>query len=231
MPFQLYGTIGTVAEVDASWRALRSSNRPLEHGGRGHYRLGVASGLLTGTGVTAGGTVFSARWSDSSRLFVLLKLSARYVVTTTFGAAIIQELGLDAIVARSWTASDSAQTAVVIAGNDQKSRTSLATSLFAAGDVRIGNTSIITAGTRTLDSNPFVGMSGISSDLNATAATSQLVAGPNIGFEWMADASLGEHPIVLAQSEGIVVRNTVTFLATGAMRLWIQMVWAEVVAY
>ena len=230
MGIQQQGQGGQLLQVDASHRAARFSARPLDHGTLGHYRLGVSTGLLAGAGVTAGGTLFSARWTDATRLAVITRLSAYYAVTTVFTA--VQEIGLDAIIARSFTAADSSGTAITLGGNNQKMRTNMGTSLFtSAAEVRIGATSIVTAGTRTLDANAMIGASGITHDLNAAAATVQLIATPKIGFDWVADPSIGEHPVVLAQNEGVVVRNTVVFPAAGAARLWVQMVWAEVASY
>lgn len=194
----------------------------------GHYRLGVSSGLLTGAGVTAGAPLFSARWGNTTgKLAVLTRLSAYYVVTTAFTA--VQELGLDLVIARAFTASDSAGTAIDLSTNKQKVRTSQGTSLFT--DMRIGAATLLTAGTRTLDAQPIEGFSGISHDPNIAAGTAMIVAQPWLGFDWSATPSNGEHPIILAQDEGIVVRNTIVFPAAGAARLWIKMAWAEVESY
>lgn len=230
MALQIQGNGGTIGEIDATYRAQRVSNRPLDHLTLGHYRIGQSTGLLTGTGVTAGGTLFSARWTDATRLAVLTRLSARFTVTTIFSAP--QEIGVDAIIARSWSAADSAGTALTLGGNNQKMRTSMGSTLFTtAAEMRIGAATIVTAGTRTLDANPIIGGSGVTHDLNVAGGTNQLIATPSIGFDFFAEPADGEHPIVLAQNEGIVIRNTVVFPAAGVARLWIQMVWTEVAAY
>lgn len=194
----------------------------------GQYRIGASSGLITGAGVIAAAPVFSARWGNATgKLCVITRLSAYYVVTTAFTA--VQELGLEAVIARSFTASDSAGTAVTLTTNNAKMRVTQDTSAFT--DVRIAAATLLTPGTRTLDASPIDGFSGISHDPNAAAGTAQIIGQPWLGFDWMATPSNGEHPLMLKQDEGIVIRNTVAFPAAGAARLWVKMAWAEVDAY
>lgn len=193
----------------------------------GQYRIGVSSGLITGAAIVAGAPLFSARWGSTTRLAVITRLSAYYVVTTAFTG--VQELGLEAVLARGFTASDSGGTALTLTTNNAKMRTSQDTSSFT--DIRIAAATLLTAGTRTLDTQAIEGFSGISHDPNAAAGTAQIVAQPWLGFDWMATPANGEHPIVLAQDEGVVVRNTIAFPAAGAVRLWVKMAWAEVSGY
>lgn len=214
--------------VDPGHFAARVSTRPLEVGALGHYRIGLQSGLLTSATVTAGGTLFSCRWTHATNLMVLLYLRASYNVTTAFTA--VQEIGLDAIIARNWTVADSAGTAVTLGANNQKKRTSFGTTLITtAAEMRIGTTTIVGAGTRTLDANPLIVDSGITHDPNVAAATAQIIAGrPQILMDYTHAA---DHPLIFAQNEGIVVRNTIIFPAAGAARLNLEMGWAEVASY
>ncbi|SRR6266446_41140 len=227
---------GIVAEVDVTHRAERMSLRPLEHQtlqGKvlGHYRFAARSGALTGTGVTAGGPLFSLRWGDATNFLVLTYLSAQYVPTVLFTA--FQELGLDAAIVRGFTVADTAGTAITLTGNSNKTRTAMAPSLVS--DLRIGATTILTAsGSKTVDGQPFAAGSGGVNQVNAAAATAYInpsYGAIPYGFSWEANAARGEHPIVLAANEGINVRNAVVFPAAGTAVLIVNMAWAEVAAY
>lgn len=218
MGFKLTGNGGTDAEVESTMRTLRVTQRPGQV--LGSYRLASFTGLMTG--IAANGTIFSMRWTDATNLCAIKSLKVGYAVITGFTAA--QELGFDAVVARGFTASDSTQTQLVLTGNNQKKRTSLATSLFAATDVRISGTGAITAGTRTLDAQPV--MASAAKTL-AAAATVQ-----DARFEALIDMTDGtDYPIVLAQNEGLVVRNSVLMGAAGTVRGFVEVVWDEVATY
>lgn len=208
--------------VDSSHKALRSSIRPLEPSTLGHYRIGAQSGILTSASVAAGGTLFSFRWADATRLAVVTKLKATMVPLTAFTAA--QEVGLNAFIARTFSASDSGGTPIVVTGNNQKVRASFGSSL--ATDIRIGTTATITAGTRTPDAVAFASATGL---VAAAAAAGTLPVPPVIDFN--ANVMNGESPIILANNEGIIVTNTIVFPAAGNARLVVEMAWAETLAY
>jgi hypothetical protein len=210
--------------VDSSFKAARASLRPLDQGALGHYRMSAASGALAGAAASA--PVFSFRWADATRLAVVTSIIARQVPTTLFTAA--QEHGVEFVVARSFSASDTAGTAIVTTGNQGKLRTSHATSLVT--DMRISATAAVTAGTRTLDTLSFANSSGWSQDINAAAATQQLVVTPVV-CTFQPDAARGEHPLVLAQNEGFIVRETVALGAAGVVKLQVEVQWTEVTAY
>lgn len=216
MPLQLQGFGGVVPEVDAAFRASRVTPRPEQV--LGAFRVAAFSGLTAG--LAANTPVFSLRWTDSSNLFLLKYLRVRAAVITGFTAA--QELAFDAIAARAFTASDSAGTAITFTGNNAKKRTALATSLV--GDCRIAAAVTLTAGTRTLDANPF--MVGVGKTL-AAAATVQDAA-----IESVIDFTDGvDYPLVLAQNEGFLVRNTIAQGAGGTVRWGIEAAWNEVASY
>lgn len=225
MAIQVQGNSGVIQEVDSSWRAARVSLRPFDHGSLGHYSMAAQSGLITGVGVVAGAPLFTMRWADATRQFALLRLRCRLQVTTIFTAR--QEIGLDAVAARAFTASDSAGTQIVLTGNNNKMKTSQGTSLVT--DARIAAATLLTAGTRTLDANPFAVSNGYDADTNAAADTAYVVPkDPELLWEpWL---SVGRMPLVLVQNEGFVVRNTVAFPAAGAFRLSVEVAWAELAA-
>lgn len=223
-------------EIDPTHKAARFSLRPLEHKGAddsvlGHYRVAARSGALTGAGIVANAPLFSMRWTDPKSLFVLTFLEAFFVPTVVFTAA--QELGLDAILATGFTVSDSAGTTLSLKERANAVRKNMPPSLI--GDLRIAAATLLTAGTRTLDQNPFVAGSGLVNVVNAAAGTAYVNPGGGgpipFGFQWAADLARGEHPIVLAKDEGLIVRNSVAFPAAGVAVLTVNMGFAEVAAY
>lgn len=225
MGFKITGNGGTDAEVDGTnFRAIRVTNRPIDVGALGSYRIAAISGLTTviAAGTASAGHVFAFRWSDATRFAVVKTLKIRMAVITGFTAA--QELGFDAFVARSYTAAHAGGTAITLGGNNQKKRTSMGTSLVgSASDVRIASTTALTGSSFTLDANPI--MVG-SFKTMAAAATVQ-----DNSYESMLDLAAVDHPFVLAQNEGIVVRNQTLMGAAGTVRWNVEIAWDEVTSY
>lgn len=211
MAINLIGAAGAVAEVDPTFDALRASLRPAE--AQGVFRLGKISGLTTG--LAANGVLFTLRNPDASKLIILQYLKVRAAVITGFTAA--QEIAFDVLPHRSWTVAPSGGTAVAINQNNLKKRTALSVSI---ADIRIATTGVLTLGTATADAETI--MAGTGKTL-AAAATVQDVA-----IEEEYDATGGsEYPIVLAQNEGLAVRNTVLLGAGGTVRWAITAGWLE----
>ncbi|MBK8246591.1 MAG: hypothetical protein IPK85_04210, partial [Gemmatimonadetes bacterium] len=50
-------------------------------------------------------------------------------------------------------------------------------------------------------------------------------------IDWSANVANGEHPIVLAQNEGIVINSAIAIPTTGTFVLGIECAWAEVESY
>lgn len=202
--------------------------------GEGAYRVAAVSGLLTGVAAATGtaGHIFAMRWAppdatantgaDKRRRLLLQRLRAR--MTTIAGYTAAQEVGIDLVFARSFSASYTGGTAIDLATNTNtnKKRTSFPTSAMA--DMRIGNTGALTAGTQTLDTNPL-----------ARAMYSELAAGAAVptGFVEISLTTddLDGYPIVLAPNEGLVIRNAVAQGAGGTSRLVVEMDWLEVASY
>lgn len=216
MAIQIQGNGGTVAEVDGTgFRAVRVAQRPLDVGALGAYRLSVATGVMA-AGLAANSEIFQFRWTDATRLCVIHRLifdGMGGIVAFTAGSVVIQ-----ALVARSFTAAGTGGTAATITGNNQKVRTSHGTTLL--GEARVATTAALGAGTKTLDSQAF---GQVASGISATA-------GDKVPEGTLFDSTGGqEHPIVLAQNEGVVVRATVP--ATGTWTGGVSIAWSEVSAY
>ena len=219
MGIQIQGNGGSIAEVDGTnFRAMRVTNRPIDHGALGHYRLATTVPLVVTQ--AANGTLFSFRWGNSSNLCVPLFMRLEVMQTAAATATIMPSFQV--LIARNFTTSDSAGTALTLTGNAFKKRTSMGTTLVT--DIRKSAVAAgLTAGTRTLDTDAMMEMS-----------TQQVITTPNItAYNKIIDfTNAGDHPLVLAQNEGIIVRGpTVVFGAAGTANLLVEMAWAEVAAY
>ena len=220
MALQIQGNGGVVMEVDGStFRAARITPKPIEYGAFGHYRVAATVALVVTQ--AANGTLFSFRWGDATRLCVVTKLRISCIQTAAATATIMPSF--QAFVARSFTASDSAGTAITLTGNNMKKRTSMGTSLVT--DIRYSAVAAgVTAGTRTLDAQPILLM-----------PTNQTITTPNSSvYTAELDVGVGDgnHPILFSQNEGLIVQGpTVVFGAAGTANLIVDMSWAETSAY
>jgi hypothetical protein len=225
-PATSFGTPLVPALVDPTFGALRAVLKPEEFnfGGfnGGHYRAAAASGLLTGVG--AAGAVFSMRWGLSNGLFLLKRVQVGYALTTAFTTG--QLLDVDIVRCSGFTAPDTGGTALTpFLGNNNKKRSGImATSQVA--DMRISSTAALGAGTKTQDTNPFGFLTNLPTNLAAPTATA-----PG-GFLSVSDIYVqsenNEHPEMFAQNEGFNVRLPTAMGATGVIKLYVVVDWAEV---
>ena len=220
MALQIQGNGGVVAEVDGTtFRAQRVVPRPLDHGALGHYRLSTTVALVVTQ--AANGTLFSFRWGDATRLCVLQKLRLALLQTSAATATIMPSYQV--FVARGFTVSDSVGTAINLTGNNMKKRTNMGTTLVT--DIRKSAVAAgLTVGTRTLDAEPVLEL-----------LTNSTITTPNaIQYERVFDpeSGNGQHPLVLAQNEGFIVRGpTIVFGAAGTANLAVDVEWAELAAF
>lgn len=209
-------TIANLLEIEAGTKAARVTLRPEDYGALGFFSLAQTSGLMA-AGLGAAAPVWAFRWGDATRL----ALVKRVVVSvgndaTAFAAGSIL---LKLFVARSWSLSDSSGTSMLPVSNENKLRTTgMATTLLT--DCRISNTATLTAGTRTKDGNP---IGCVVAGVPATAG-SNLVPPTDIFV-----AQPGDHPLVLAVNEGLVLEATVPI--TGTWKLGVRVAWGEVTSY
>jgi hypothetical protein len=214
MGWKLTGsTSGIDAEVDATFKALRVSLRPMEV--TAWLSIGQASALVTG--VAAGGALFSLR-QLASTLLVLRRIGVGFICTTAFTTAQRMEFGL--VVARAFTASDTGGSAIALTGNNAKMRTSLGT--LTSVDCRISTSAALGAGTKTLDT---VTLAQTAAWIGAIGAG--LAPSPNNLLQHDA----GDYPLVLAQNEGINIQNLVAMGAVGVGVAYVNGEISEVSAY
>lgn len=188
-------------------------------GSRGHYRLSVVVPLVATQ--AANGTLFSFRWTSSTLVAVIKKLRISVLQTAAATATIFPNY--EVFVARSFSAADSAGTALTLSGNSMKVRTSMAGTALSAARISAAAAGL-TVGTRTLDPHP-----------QLVLTTASTITTPNLTlYENETDPSIqgGSVPIVLATNEGIIVRGpTTVFGAADAANLNVHMMWMETSSY
>lgn len=218
MAIQIQGNGGTVAEVGGTtFRAMIVNQKPVEYGSLGIYRKSLTSGTMAAA-LAANSTVYSWRWGDATRLGVVQKITLDGLAgsATAFTAGFATVRGFQA---RSFSASDSGGTAGTLTGNNSKLRTSMGTTLVT--DVRISSTTNLTAGTRTLDTDPFCQLT-----FSIGTVASVIYAGLVPLFGEDVGPSM---PWVCAQNEGFILQATVP--ATGTWQFGVSTLWGEVSSF
>lgn len=222
MPIEIIGASGYEIQTDASG-AQYAVPRPTDSTGFGHYSYGGFTGIIPAA-LAANSEIFQFRWSDASRLCVVNEVKISAVVSTTFFAAGVP-VQIDLIKSTSWTVAGTGGTAPTVAATLKK-RTSMASSLMAAGDMRIATTAALGAGTKTLEAQA----------LATLAAAGPITASLNGGIIapgtmlFRAEVGDAQHPLVLAQNEGFSIRS-VAVPATGTWTAAISVDWTEVAGY
>lgn len=193
----------------------------------GSYRLAVSTGAVTtiAARTATAGQLLVLRNPSTTHTVFLKRVAARFILTTAYTAA--QETGCDLILARSFTASATAGTAVDVGSTVANTGNLLAaqgTSKITANCVRVADASAITAGTHTLDANPvgiLTGWSGAVGDMVPEGVSGEF------GVLWDARESCHEAPIALVADEGFVVRNVTLMGAAGVGRWDFIVEWDE----
>jgi hypothetical protein len=214
---------GAPAEVDVGTRALRIHHRgpdlTYNNGANilGSYAISVKSGI-EGAGMSAASPILAFLWLPttlSTSLAVLKRIKFEfYDLGTGFAAG---DVLFDFFIARAFTVQDTGGGAITLTTNNAKTRTSHATT---QASIRAATTGVLTAGTRTLDANPF---------RSAQFVVTTTAFGQNFAEEVYL-AQPGHHPIVFAPSgEGFVIQATVP--ATGTWTWSADIDWDEVATY
>jgi hypothetical protein len=199
--------------------ALHVQASPVSYGALGHYAVTCATATMA-AGISADSEILQFRWTSASYLALIHEVSvlAFNSLGTGFTAGIGQ---FDVTVARSFSAAGTGGTTLTLTGNNQKTRTSMGTS--AVGEVRVATTAALGTGTKTLDANK---MSLLRFTVGTATNTHYL---GSVDPLYRPDVGSGEHPIVLAQNEGLIVRTTMP--ATGTWDAYLRVRWSEVTAY
>ena len=210
------------AQIDPSRAALRAGLQPLEwivagtQGG--HYALQATTGSMAA--LAAAGQIFALRWNDASKLFLLLRCAVS-AVCTAFSSGTGADLEL--IRATSYTANATGGTAITPSTVSQIMRgQAMASSSFnSSGELRIATTVALGAGTQTLDT------AGVgAAQLGATGA-----GGGSALMELFNCLAYGQHPLVLANNMGLVIREVTAVPASNNFRYSVQLAWLEIPAF
>jgi hypothetical protein len=176
------------------------------------------TGLLPAA-LAANAEMFQFRWGSATHLAAVKFIAVKYAVITGFTAA--QELAFDVIGSTSWSVNGTGGTAIVPGGNNLKKRQVMPDSKVT--DLRIATTAALGVGTKTLSGNPYLAAAGHTLAAAATVA--------NGAFEAQMDlTNSGDMPLILAQNEGLSVRNSIVLGAAGTVRATVQIAWAEFAA-
>ncbi len=201
------------ARVTTGQGAMRVADYPVDC--LAFLSVGAQTGGLTG--LAANAAIFSFR-NIGSNPVMIRSIGMGFVLTTAFTTAQMVSFGL--IAARAFTVSDSGGTAIALTGSNAKVRTSLGA--LTSVDARIAAGSALTAGTKTLDAN-HLGQSGAWG-----AGVGTLIA---TGRDNLLQHAAGDHPIILAQNEGINVMNITALGAGGVGTAFVNMEVAEMAAF
>ena len=225
---------GTSVEVGYNWKSMNVSRRPIDIAGLGltggiqyggFYRLANIWNLSTATALfTANVSHFSFRWGHPTLNCAILAL--RYhAQCLSLGTTITSSVDWGWNVARNWTTADSGGTVITFALDAQKQKVSLANTGMALGNCNYPTTAALTAGTRTLDTQPMT-YKGFHQEI--------IVAGA-AGLKTTLDGPQGtrmrlsnETPIILTQNEGIILKCLTTVATTvPVVRMGVEICWAE----
>lgn len=211
---KIENNLGSVlAQVDTAHQALRTTPRPMQ--AAGYYRFASVTGLLTA--LAAGGELMQFRWPSTTHLALIQQVSVRAIVATAFTAP--QELGFNAAQVTGFTANGSGGSGIVPGAANLMKRTSFPQSQ--AADLRLATTAALGVGTKVIFGSNFWEKNGYAGAVGAEVVNHSMDA---------SDGS-GEYPIVLAQNEGIILRNgPVTMGAGGLVRVSVELAWVEVLA-
>jgi hypothetical protein len=230
MGMQVQGAGGSVAEVGAfAAEPLHTVAKPTDAGSLGHYRFSVVTGTLAAA-LAANAVVFSCRWSDATRFAVIRYVRTRFMPLTLFTAATLTDAtSFDLFIGRSFSAAHTGGTGLTLTGDNLQMRSTMGASLF--NDIRIATTAALGGGTVTLDAHPIAQSLRKANRVNPAAATEEAIMPTTDGLNLDIALDAGEHPVVLGQNEGLVLRNRTVWPAAGTGILLVEMAWAEVTAY
>jgi hypothetical protein len=191
-----------------------STAYPVDYGANGIFQHCARSGVML-AGLPANAPIYSFRWSSATALALLWRLRLVAWSNTRYAGGVAS---FDVFAARNFTANDTAGTSANLGGENNQLRTIMASG---AATILYSGTAALTPGTRTLDAAPLD-----SRTINcATVANTMFPGSPTSIFERLQ----GEHPLVLAQNEGLVVQASLP--SDGAWKYSLTAEWAEVAQY
>lgn len=205
------------------WTPSHGVPGPLPVGAGGGYRIAMQSGTIAAA-LGANSELFQFRYvTSANRVCIVHGISVSAGANVAASAAALA--ALRATVARGWTVAGSGGTRATLTGNNQKLRTSFATS--EVNDIGMATTAALTVGTKTLDAQDIGGISfGIGTGAITTSVALNLVSATNL----LGDFSAGmAWPLVLVNQEGFVIRSGANAFPAGmTWTLNVNVAWSEV---
>lgn len=216
----IIGSSGTTWEVDPNgFKTGRIAIYPVD-AAQGRYRLTAISGLMTtiAAGTATAGHIFAWRWGSAAPNIVkVYRINVRFRTIAGFTAA--QEIEFAAYRATGYSASHTGGTPIVTTGTELRKDTTDDGGSFLT-DARIATTAALTAGTHTLQANPFFADSYAELAAAATVPKGRIDTGYNY-------QELLHEPLVFRQNEGFIIRNEILMGAGGTVRMFVDMDWIE----
>lgn len=200
---------------DGSLQAIRhlASPYPVDYGIGGCFQLTSKSGTMA-AGLAANSPIYAFRWTSGTKTGILRRVRISvWTLATGFTAGLLQ---FDIFRATAWTVADTGGVTDTLTIDNGNMRTAMPSSSLL--EIRHSSTASLTAGTRTLDSQPMDTLM-----INAaTTATTMMMTRQSL-FDKGGPA---DHPLVFAANEGIAIQATVP--ATGTWGWAITPEWDEV---
>lgn len=225
MSVKIIGTTsGVELDIDSD-KHVPVVTRPPAFGALGAYSKGLTTGQIAATGA-ANAVIWAMRWTDATRFALIERVRINAVVGATITAAVPYNLQL--FFSRGFTVSPTTSigTTGTFTGSNGKRRTSMGTSLMGGmwilGTVAAG----LTGQTLGNDTDPL----GVIVGASGTAIGSQFFG---VGMPcdlWGAEAAIN-HPLILAQNEGLAIQAPLAGPATGTFAITVDVDWTEVAAY
>lgn len=214
--------VGNVAYVPA-----HVTSGPFPIGSGGSYRLSMAAGTMAAS-LAANSEIFQFRYvTATSRVALVIGISLSATILTLPAISTTVAAGpftFRAVPARAWTAAGSGGTRATLTTNNQKLRTSHATT--EVNDAGIATTAALTVGTKTLDTQDIGSVTSAYALATATGLTSAVMV-PKTNLLGEYSGGLG-FPLILANQEGFVIRIGAAFPATMTWTFTADVLWSEV---
>lgn len=219
MAVNVQGASGTNAEVDATFKALRISQRPFE--AQGQYRVNHRCAIVAAQ--AANSRLFEFR-NGGAGVLVVTHLVLKWIMTAAHTAAI--EDSLDVFRCTGFSAVDTVNTVTPV-GSVKKTAGMAAFPGNAAirGVTVAGAAAGMTGGTLTKDGGS---IGQLPQWLLLALPTASVVTPEKIDI---FDDVNGTHPLVLAANEGFIIENRVLLGAAAGSTVYIDLSWAEAASY
>jgi hypothetical protein len=224
MAIAIIGSSGAIADVDSDTRALRVTPRAANYGALGMYRFTTGTQAMTAA-LVGNAEIFQFRWSDSNNLALVHRVSISAGAIAAAGAAAL--VGFNLYIARNWTGVGSGGSRFSFAGNTNKLRVDMGSSLV--NDAGVSTTGALIAGTKTFDAQP---IGSVRMGIGTGAVTTHMQKNLLPHTALFNSEGEGYTPIILSQNEGFVVRNhNVNWPTLMTWQAVVNVLWAEAASF